>query len=1278
MNNSTKKRSVRLVAALLAIVMVIGGTFAFFTDSASINKSGNAGTVDVELDATGINLLDEDGKLILNPGDGRDVDFTVNNKGNKSVDIRTIITLTSSVGMAKDGQAEYEIYKLGDVEFVDGKGYMPKEGAQPLQVRSISEDGRTIVYQTPIYILNGNEELDDMEREIEPDVATDIDPYFDVSEGGSSANSKYVLVFKGSSANAFQASDVTLNVHIDAKQHRNQNGWVEVGNDDTEVPGVDEDQETYNVQYVVSGIDDATLVIPYLSSSLTDDTSKFYAGVETGCYVDPNTEHPNWAGEMYEVTDITVTTKSGEVIELDENGRFITPAEDIIVRITVDKSDAIAVVYSTDRTYIGEYTNLDDAFTVAEETAANDAASTVQTFSLFPRAQAADEVHVYVELLVDYALAENLVISTPYKITFTSNEAALNKAGKDHFILYTNNNDYNITVNSVATMRMENVVVDSKYIPENEEDAERASTFIYNYGTFIADNAAIKNVTSKAADVMFNADGASMYLNDFSLTDCYTYVGGEIPMALHNQGNIYMSGLINITGNENHLGELSNLTMDFKYWNPAIYVDSNFNANSTVSLGIVGNGDNKNFVYTADKDRIESAVLDCFSLDYDSDTHGSTSNSAYNTTWGLQYYDGEIYYGLMPKYGDPMGARYYRIPDGEDGYSIGLNALNTTDENLLQLREVYIPESFTNTFYCNSPYLKKIYLNSSASLGLGYNTEGITQLTTEDVDNAIVLGSNVTTLGRMVGDPMGTDLATGQHCPFHYIAKVNLSKSSIRTISDYAFYYGVESARQKLTILPATVATIGQNALYRCGAVYMSASAPLASDGNTYSNITFCESSDTLRVENGVVKEFLSDGFNPNDNTLTIGWDYLTDEGEFISIGKVSSEALAGLSGIENVTHLVFSDKVQPEGFDYSVIPASVKTVVFEAPGFAGIVDEMIEACGLEWVRFTNANGSETTAYPVVKGVTVDANGNVVGMSSDVSGEYVFATGAYAKTADGKYVKITGIGSNAFAGSNVTSVTIPVGIYNIPDDAFAGATKLTAITVEDSRASNETKRAAWFASNENIQTINAAVADYTRLDYIYTTGNNSYMNTGLKPDINTDIKINYMVPKDPKATAAIFGAGDANLGGGMCYLHIYQGTTGAAGKPNLYGMANCGVFGQKCTVTMIGNTYSFYVDGELLLERSNDAAASFTSPQAMVLGCANAGGNIKYPLAAYIYDFQYYQNGELILDWVPAIKDGVAGMYNRVDGTFKAGGGSGVVAGAEIHNPDAEMQSFSR
>lgn len=236
----------------LAGLMLIGGTLAYFSDTANLATSGTAGTMDIEV-VSAQNLLDKDGLNIINPGDVRNASFTVTNEGNKSADLRTKLTLTSDVAMTDAGQAEYELFYADKVTNVKGVGVIPvvfdgvdystatpdavayteddaiiakavayvtngtvAEGmtvSSPLEGRTMSEDKKTITYDLNDEVLNGNEAH--AERETEAGIAADDHSY------------NIVMVMKAQAKNAFQDSTVNIATKVDAKQHRNTSaGWA--------------------------------------------------------------------------------------------------------------------------------------------------------------------------------------------------------------------------------------------------------------------------------------------------------------------------------------------------------------------------------------------------------------------------------------------------------------------------------------------------------------------------------------------------------------------------------------------------------------------------------------------------------------------------------------------------------------------------------------------------------------------------------------------------------------------------------------------------------------------------------------------------------------------------------------------------------------------------------------------------------------------------------------------------------------------------------------------
>lgn len=242
-----------IVALACAGVAVLGCSLAYFTDTVNTTASGKAGTLDIEV-TSNMNFLDENDQNIINPGDVRAADFNVANEGNKSADLRTKLTLTSSEAMTETGQAEYELYYANKVTNVEGVGVIPvvfdsldysnavdadsvvktadpdlvakavayvnagtvDEGmtvSATLEGRELSEDHKTITYALNDETLNGNE--NDAERETEKGITSDDHSY------------PVVMVMKAQAKNAFQDSTVSVKADVEAKQHRNtQAGWA--------------------------------------------------------------------------------------------------------------------------------------------------------------------------------------------------------------------------------------------------------------------------------------------------------------------------------------------------------------------------------------------------------------------------------------------------------------------------------------------------------------------------------------------------------------------------------------------------------------------------------------------------------------------------------------------------------------------------------------------------------------------------------------------------------------------------------------------------------------------------------------------------------------------------------------------------------------------------------------------------------------------------------------------------------------------------------------------
>lgn len=180
--------------------------------------TATAGSLAINLDDNGIKFTDADGKNILNPGDIRDVSFSVTNVGNKSMDVKETITLYvyDSVGQALNvsgdatTQSEVDLYAKDDVTaYTVADGYTLADGAAPVTVKTINNN--VITYKPDMYTLKSSSTF--TEQEIEDSITVDTH------------TTDLKLVFDKASANAYQGAVVKMDVLVEAKQHRNTSAY---------------------------------------------------------------------------------------------------------------------------------------------------------------------------------------------------------------------------------------------------------------------------------------------------------------------------------------------------------------------------------------------------------------------------------------------------------------------------------------------------------------------------------------------------------------------------------------------------------------------------------------------------------------------------------------------------------------------------------------------------------------------------------------------------------------------------------------------------------------------------------------------------------------------------------------------------------------------------------------------------------------------------------------------------------------------------------------------
>lgn len=139
------------------------------------------------------------GLTIINPGDSNPLEFTVSNTGEKSIDVKAVMTVKAPQAFT---EADHE-YKITDTDGTELEGVL-------------SEDKQTITYTIDDVALAGSVENDE-----EKDGSTETSHVYE-----------YKFAMDEDAKNAWQDTTANVKIEVFAKQHRNTSGlgtdWVSV------------------------------------------------------------------------------------------------------------------------------------------------------------------------------------------------------------------------------------------------------------------------------------------------------------------------------------------------------------------------------------------------------------------------------------------------------------------------------------------------------------------------------------------------------------------------------------------------------------------------------------------------------------------------------------------------------------------------------------------------------------------------------------------------------------------------------------------------------------------------------------------------------------------------------------------------------------------------------------------------------------------------------------------------------------------------------------------
>ena len=189
----------------------------------------------------------------------------------------------------------------------------------------------------------------------------------------------------------------------------------------------------------------------------------------------------------------------------------------------------------------------------------------------------------------------------------------------------------------------------------------------------------------------------------------------------------------------------------------------------------------------------------------------------------------------------------------------------------------------------------------------------------------------------------------------------------------------------------------------------------------------------------------------------------------------------------------------------------------------------------------------------------------------------------------------------------------------------------------------------WADASENLP------AAYQEVEYLENTGG-QYIDLGVYGKQNDKAEVTYSVSNHQ---SGIFGVLEASK-----YFGLVDASELNQKMYFYYGGAN-GVTTQDIVMNHI---YTAEIDERVATIDGTDtitiASSTFTSTITMHLFGFNRNGNEFNMAGTRIYSFKLYEGDTQLMDLVPCyrISDNVAGMYNKVDGTFYTNDGSGTFA----------------
>lgn len=221
-NTNMKKKVLGIGAGICAVAVAAVGSFALFTDTASVKGATTAGKLAIGITADKMTEAGDFSEQLLNtafdaanpvdnfnPGDDRTVAYTINNEQSKATYVNDTITLkvTPDTAYTADGRAITP--ENCAIAFATADGSLTEKS------REMKDGVITIVYEGKETVLSGTGANAEVVKE---GIGNTANP--------TTAARSYELDFDVNADNAWQGAKVEISSKVDAVQYANNHGGL--------------------------------------------------------------------------------------------------------------------------------------------------------------------------------------------------------------------------------------------------------------------------------------------------------------------------------------------------------------------------------------------------------------------------------------------------------------------------------------------------------------------------------------------------------------------------------------------------------------------------------------------------------------------------------------------------------------------------------------------------------------------------------------------------------------------------------------------------------------------------------------------------------------------------------------------------------------------------------------------------------------------------------------------------------------------------------------------